>query len=484
MKKLYFFLLTTLFNYAQVQIGQDIDGEAANDASGWSVSLSSNGDVIAIGAIFNNGKGHVRIYKNVSGVWTQIGSDIDGEATGDLSGSSVSLSSDGSIVAISAYGNKQKGDFTGQVSVYKNVSGVWTQIGSDIYGEAAEDYSGYSVSLSSDGSIVAIGANRNTGSGVYSGHVRVYKNMSGVWTKIGSDIDGETASDVSGHSVSLSSNGTIVAIGAINNAGNGIYSGHVRIYKNMSGVWTQIGADIDGEVSNDNSGHSVSLSSDGSIVAVGAINNAGNGAYSGHVRIYKNVTGEWIQIGSDIDGEASDDNSGYSVSLSSDGSIVAIGARENAGNGAYSGHVRIYKNMSGVWTKIGSDIDGEAAYDLSGGSLSLSSDGTIVAIGAIGNKGNGVQSGHVRVFDLSSVLSSDTFVLSNFSIYPNPATDIVNITLQENLQLDKVNIYNQLGQLVKTEKNTTIATQDLTKGSYYFEVVTDKGKATKAVIVK
>ena len=39
------------------------------------------------------------------------------------------------------------------------------------------------------------------------------------------------------------------------------------------------------------------------------------------------------QIGSDIDGEAADDYSGFSVSLSSDGTIVAIGARYNDGNG-------------------------------------------------------------------------------------------------------------------------------------------------------
>ena len=49
------------------------------------------------------------------------------------------------------------------------------------------------------------------------------------------------------------------------------------------------------------------------------------------------------QLGTDIDGEAAKDLSGYSVSLSSDGSIVAIGAAGNDGNGDGSGHVRIYE---------------------------------------------------------------------------------------------------------------------------------------------
>ena len=57
--------------------------------------------------------------------------------------------------------------------------------------------------------------------------------------------------------------------------------------------------------------------------------------------------------------EKKNDESGYSVSLSSDGSIVAIGAIRNDGGGKTSGHVRIYENNSGSWEQVGSDIDGE-----------------------------------------------------------------------------------------------------------------------------
>ena len=52
------------------------------------------------------------------------------------------------------------------------------------------------------------------------------------------------------------------------------------------------------------------------------------------------------QIGMDIDGEAAGDRSGYSVSLiKSDGNTVAIGAHSNDGNGTDAGHVRIYENI-------------------------------------------------------------------------------------------------------------------------------------------
>jgi len=62
------------------------------------------------------------------------------------------------------------------------------------------------------------------------------------------------------------------------------------------------------------------------------------------------------------------------------------------------GFVRVYQNINGNWTKIGNNIYGEGNSDRSGRSISLSSDGTIVAIGAIANDGNGSNSGHVRVY--------------------------------------------------------------------------------------
>jgi hypothetical protein len=129
---------------------------------------------------------------------------------------------------------------------------------------------------------------------------------------------------------------------------------------------------------------------------------------SGEIQIYNGS--DWVNfiggtrqftsmglIGADIDGEAAVDLSGESVSLSSDGSTVAIGADYNSGTGTYAGHVQVYKNVSGTWTQVGADIDGEAAYDYSGYSVSLSSDGSIVAIGATGNDGTGSDAGHVRV---------------------------------------------------------------------------------------
>jgi hypothetical protein len=484
MKKILFSCLFPLLSIAQTQIGIDINGEATDDNFGRRVSISSNGNTIAIGAYLNDGNGidsgQARVYQNTAGTWTQIGSDIDGTLANDQSGESVCISGDASTLAI---GSVNHNSYSGQVRVYKNTLGNWTQIGTDINGEASGDNFGSSISLSTDGNKIAIGANLNDANGSNSGNVRVFQYITGVWTQIGTSINGEAADDLSGYSVALSSDGSIVAIGAYRNDGNGVNSGHVRVYQNTVGAWTQIGNDINGEAADDQSGN-VSLSANGYTVAIGAYGNDGNGLSSGQVRVYQNSSGTWIQIGNDIDGEVAGDQSGYSVSISGDGNIVAIGAFGNDGNGVNSGNVRIFKNITGVWTQIGTNINGEATVDMSGWNVSLSSDGKTVIIGAPANDGNGANSGHVRVFDLSALLASDSFVLNRFSIYPNPVSEMLNISLQDNLTLEKVNIYNTLGQLVKTEKQNKINVSTLSKGSYFVEVITPKGKATKTIVVE
>ena len=226
--------------------------------------------------------------------------------------------------------------------------------------------------------------------------------------QLGSDIDGEAAGDSSGANVVLSADGTIVAISASQNDGSGSDAGHVRLFEWDGAAWVQRGGDIDGEAADDSSGHSVSLSDDGSIVAIGAIFNGTE--TSGHVRVYEWDGTAWTQKGSDIDGEAADDWSGWSPTLSADGSIVAIGAVFNDGvNGENSGHVRLYEWDGSAWQQKGNDIDGEEKADESGLSVSLSADGTVVAIGAHLNDGiNGENSGHVRVYSIATTQNITT----------------------------------------------------------------------------
>eukprot|EP00956_Cyclotella_meneghiniana_P014353 scaffold21470_cov42-Cyclotella_meneghiniana.AAC.1 len=395
-----------------VQLGDDIDGEAAYDYSGSSVSISEDGRTVAVGAYGNDGNGskagHVRVYKlDGDNNWKQLGDDIDGEAAYDISGISVSISADGRTVAVGARDNDgTNGSSAGHVRVYRlDGDNNWEQLGDDIDGEAEGDESGTSVSISADGRTVAVGARLNDGNGSCAGHVRVYKlDGDNNWEQLGQDIDGEAEDDKSGSSVSISADGTTVAVGAYLNDGKGSDAGHVRVYRlDGDNNWEQLGQDIDGEAAYDYSGSSVSISADGRTVAVGAFLNDGNGSKAGHVRVYKldEDVNDWVQLGEDIDGEAEDDQSGASLSISADGRTVAVGARLNDGNGSSAGHVRVYKlDGDNNWEQLGDDIDGEAEGDESGTSVSISADGDTVAVGAFLNDGNGSSAGHVRVFKL------------------------------------------------------------------------------------
>lgn len=489
-------LLFTSISYGQwTQIGGDINGAAVDDNSGYSVSLSADGNIVAIGSPFNGKAGEmaglVRVYKIENGVWTQLGSDILGEKEYDTFGHSVSLSADGKRLAAGAqFGT---GQAFGNGRTFEFVNGDWIQLGQTIIGEQPGDESGYSVVLSADGNTFALGAINNDGNGSSSGHVRVHKLDSILWSYIGRDLNGAAPGDQAGTSIALSSDGNIIAIGSIGNDYNGSNSGQVRVYQLNGTKWNQMGKDLNGEGANDIFGSSVSLSSDGKTLAAGALGNDSNGSNSGHTRIYQFIDTSWVQVGADIDGEASGDQSGVSVSLSSDGSKVAIGANMNDGRLSNSGHVRVFQLENGVWKQIGADINGEAPGDQSGVSVSLSADGSTIAIGANGNDGNGGNSGQVRVYKYNTVIST-TNVSQNIGIEisPNPVTDFTVIRIngfdgtKKDLKIHDLTgavvLYKELDENQNTLLLNTIQT-NLPSGYYSLSVTGNKLFAYSILIV-
>ena len=462
----------SLGQYQFIQKGVDMDGEASGDNFGYCVSMPDS-STVAIGAPGDaiHG-GYVKVYIWDGSSWQQKGNNIIGEALADSSGWSISMP-DANTIAIGAPRNDGNGTASGHVRVFVWNGSTWLQKGADINGEASGDESGYSVSMPNINT-VAIGAILNDGAGSDAGHVRIFYWDGSSWQQKGNDIDGEAAGDLSGKVLSMPDSNT-VAIGAPQNDGNGSRAGHTRIYSWDGSNWLQKGNDIDGEVIFNRSGEGISMPSSNTI-AIGAPNNNGNGFHSGHVRIFDWDGSSWQQRGNDIDGEGTGtgDFSGWSVSMPNV-NTVAIGAPLNEGNGIEAGHVRVFSWDGSKWRQQGNDIDGEAAFNLSGVSVSMP-DSKTLAIGAPNNNGNGTNAGHVRIFKtVNNVSITDELTTTQIEIkiFPNPTKGLVTISSGD-IKPTRIRLLELTGaEILNTSFSETIQLHKYPNGLFIVELEVD-----------
>jgi len=490
-KTLLIILLLPIISYSQwSQIGSNIDAEGQVDNFGTTVAINSIGDIVAIGGNLNDGNGsnsgHVRVFKNISNVWTQIGNDIDGEAAGDESGTAISLNSLGDIVAIGASGNDDGGSSAGHVRVFQNISNVWTQIGSDLDGASAGDFFGASVSLNIDGNILAIGISQESTTLGSGGQVKIYENISGVWTQTGNDINGNHLSGEFGSAVKLSADGTIVAVST---PGAQDEKGVVKVYKNIANTWTQIGIDIVGIEDYEYSGITMSLSANGNRVAIGApyINSD-----SGQTRVYENQGGTWIQLGGFINGEAAGDaGDGMSVTLSDDGNTIAVGDASNSGSGSFGqheGNIKVYQFISNNWVQLGVDIPGIEDEEKFGSSVDFNSDASVLISGIPRAVVNSYHSGSVRVYSAGALNTPENNFNEPLSLYPNPTTGKVTVQLNQSFNNIDIIVKNILGQTVSSFKSSS--TDKVTfsingnSGLYFVQISNEEGNNKILKIIK
>lgn len=116
----------------------------------------------------------------------------------------------------------------------------------------------------------------------------------------------------------------------------------------------------------DSFGYTLDLSADGTILAVGALYNDGTGTDAGRAKVFRlNDDGsQWEQLGQDIDGNDAYDYFGSFVRLSADGLILAVGGTDyDSVNGQDSGHVRVYEYVEEIdqWIPLGHELIGESS---------------------------------------------------------------------------------------------------------------------------
>jgi hypothetical protein len=260
---------------------------------------------------------------------------------------------------------------------------------------------GTGVATSSDGTTVIAGASLDNDNGSYSGSAYIFTLVSGIWeeTKLLAS-DGET-NDNLGYSVAISGDGNTAVVNSSWSNDDGKNSGSVYIYEFDGSNWLETKLTASDGTSQDQFGHSIAISADGTTVIVGSPGDDDNGNNSGSVYIYTLANGAWIETQklTASDG-ASEDLFGYlNVALSGDGSTAIVSARRDDDNGNESGSVYIYSLLNGAWSETAKLIasDGHEG-DYFGEGVSLSSDGLTAIVGAPFNDDQGSDSGSAYIF--------------------------------------------------------------------------------------
>lgn len=491
------FSAISTFSQSWVQLGNDIIGENAGDASGTSVSISSDGYTVAIGSPYNadNGSdaGHVRLYRWNGTNWEQKGNDIDGEDEENQSGIAegfVKLSANGNTVVIGADKNSDSAMGAGHVRVYSWDDSVWVQKGNDIDGAVAFDKFGLFVDISDDGNTIAAAAPYSNDNGSNAGHVKVYdwNGLDSLWEQRGLALNGLAENDNAGWGLSLSGDGSTVAVGASGSSYNGQLSGMVRVFAWDGSYWLPKGSYMAGNEW-DVFGISVSLNYNGSIIAVGAAQYAFGTSSPAYIGVYEYEDLNWVQKGSNILADTSISNGGMAraVSINSSGDTLVFGADRVSNTIGEEGRVRVYYWSNNQWQQLGQDVYGTGLFESMGASVSISSNGSFFASGAPGNDGNGTGTGAVRVYRLNNMVGSNEAFGQEAQIYPNPSNGNFLIALPSVQQEVKVDIRNIHGQLVKSNSYNAVSTIEMkldeSPGLYFVEVNTGNERYTTKVVV-
>lgn len=396
---LFLLLSQPIYLTAQTQIGGLILGENASSLAGNKVKISADGSRIAVAAPSNDdigtGAGQVRVHELVDGEWLQIGQDIDGDNANDDFGSSIAFTPDGQTLIVGAaqwlfFGSDQG---YAKVFTYDPGNDLWVQVGSTITDSVMDTQFGGSVAISADGTKIVVAARTGL-------HAKTYELINGDWVLVNTLTDNFSDGTFN---INMTPNGNYLVAGIGRNSVNDtIDLGFVNIYNFQNNEWNQIGQTIMEEVEGDWFGASTDITDDGQKVIIGAYGNDESGVDAGYVQVYELVGGSWTQIGGNVLGEAADDAFGSDVAISGDGNYISVGGRLNDDGGFNTGHVRNYSmNSENTWTQIGEDIDGIAAGNRFGNSVDLSYDGNFLVIGSpFNNNENGQFAGYSVVYSI------------------------------------------------------------------------------------
>jgi hypothetical protein len=86
-------------------------------------------------------------------------------------------------------------------------------------------------------------------------------------------------------------------------------------------------------------------------------------------------------------------------------------------------------------------------------------------------------------FSVTSALSNESFSVNNFDIYPNPTSNVLNISNTNNIEINNISVSDLNGRVIKNVNGvTSVNVSDLNAGVYFVTIETTEGKSTKKFI--
>jgi hypothetical protein len=422
-----FTVLNTPFPIAQQGTKLAASNPLLTPGQGWSVALSADGKTALVGGYYdNNGAGASWVYTRTGNTWAQQQKLTGTGNTGNAwQGFSVALSADGNTAIV---GGVIDASGKGAVWIFTRSGSTWAQqgnklVGSDIVGGA---WFGKSVALSADGNTALVGGyndNANAGAGW------IFTRSGSTWAQEGTKLVGTGAVGAAGqgHSVSLSADGSIAAIGG---AFDDSQKGATWIFTRSGNTWVHQKIVVPG-VGAAKQGQAVALSADATTLLIGGVNATSNVS---NAWVFTRSGSTWTQQGTTIAGSdaVGTPANGTSVTLSADGNTAMMGSvSDNANRGA----AWVFTRSANAYTQKGKKLVatgtvGTALY--MGRTVAISADGTNLLVGADGDAsaigaawsyaigvtydGNGNTGGTVPASQLETLGSSVTLATNSGSL--------------------------------------------------------------------
>ena len=395
--------------------------QEGSDSFGTSVSISSDGNTAIVGAFYEGGTGSAYIFTRSGATWSQQAKIVASDAeSNDQFGTSVSISGDGNTVIVGAWWEDTGASNAGAAYIFVRSGTSWSQTqkiqASD---KEIQDFFGISVSISSDGNTALVGAAYEDTVGAEAGAVYIFTRSGELWSQQAKIQASDAAtSDSFGKSVSISSDGNTALVGAYGHDTGGADAGSAYIFTRSGSTWSQQAKiQASDAAASDLFGISVSISSAGNTALVGAYGQDTGGSNAGSAYIFTRSGSTWSQQAKiqASDAEASD-SFGKSVSISSDGNTVLVGAQGEDTNATDAGAAYVFTRSGSTWSqtqKVQASDPSAANFGLS---VSISSGGTTALVGAPYDSTTAANFGAAYMFSIDlSILLFDVSTNSVFS---------------------------------------------------------------------